>query len=129
MSGFHFPQYEHELFWRYNGRLHAFLARCGYYLEKWELLNTVYMGVNHETRTVLEKWEFCAKTVDEACALLDWLAWDTYEFETSCSNSYIPPLASSLMYLLCVKFVIVLATTTVLVPIIFLMKAFLDLVV
>jgi len=44
MSGFHFPQYEHELFWRYNDRLHAFFARCGYCLEKWKLLNTVYMG-------------------------------------------------------------------------------------
>ena len=48
------------------------------------------MGVNHETRTLLEQWDFCAKTVDKACALLDWLAWDTHEFETSCSESYIP---------------------------------------
>ena len=26
-----------------------------------------------------------------ACDLLEWLAWSAYEFETSCSNSYIPP--------------------------------------
>ena len=39
----------------------------------------------------LEQWDFCAKTVDEACDFLDWLAWDTYEFETSCSDFYIPP--------------------------------------
>ena len=86
MSGFHFPQYEHELFWRYYDRLHAFLAHCAC-LEKWELLDTVYREVNHETRAHLEQWDFCAKTVDEACDFLDWLAWDTHEFETGCSNS------------------------------------------
>jgi len=46
--------------------------------------------VNHETRALLEQWNFCAKSVDEACDFLDWLAWDMYEFETSCSDSYIP---------------------------------------
>ena len=39
------------------------------------------------------------------------------------------PLASPLMYLLCVKFVIVLIMTAVLVLIIFLMKAWLELVI
>jgi len=34
---------------------------------------------------------FCAKDANEACDFLDWLAWDTYEFETNCSDSYIPP--------------------------------------
>ena len=91
MSGFHFPQYEHESFWRYYDRLHAFLAHCDYCLEKWELLDTVYEGLNYETRALLEQWDFCSKSVDEACDFLDWLAWDTYEFETSCSNFYIPP--------------------------------------
>ena len=79
------------MFWRYCDRLYAFLAHCDYCLEKWELLDTVYMGVSCETCALLEHWDFCAKTVDEACALLDWLAWDTREFETSCSGSYIPP--------------------------------------
>ena len=89
MSGFHFPQYEHELFWRYYDRLHAFIAHYAC-LEKWELLDTVFRGVNHETRALLEPWDFCAKTIDEAFDFLDWLAWDTYEFETSCFDSYIP---------------------------------------
>ena len=91
MSGFHFPQYEHELFWRYYDRLQAFLAHCDYYLKKWELLDTVYEGVNRENRAILEYWDFCVKNVDEACDFLDWLGWDTYEFETSHSDSYIPP--------------------------------------
>ena len=69
MSGFHFPQYEHELFWRYYDRLHAFIAHYAC-LEKWELLDTVFRGVNLETRALLEQWDFCAKTVDEACAIL-----------------------------------------------------------
>ena len=55
MSGFHFPQYEHKLFWRYYDCLHAFITHCAYCLEKWELLDTVYMGVNCETRALLEQ--------------------------------------------------------------------------
>jgi len=47
--------------------------------------------VNLETRALLEQWDFCAKSVDEVCNFLDWLPWDTHEFETSCFNSYIPP--------------------------------------
>jgi len=129
MSGFHFPQYEHELFWRYYDRLHAFLAHCDYCLEKWELLDIVYEGVNCETRAPLEQWDFCAKSVDEACDFLDWLAWDMYEFETSCSDFTSHPLASPLMYLLYVKFVIIRIITAVVVLIIFLMKVLLDLVI
>ena len=91
MYGFHYPQYEYELFWRYYDRLHAFIAHYGYCLEKWKMLDTVYMGVDCETCALLEQWDFCAKTVDEACDFLDWLAWDTYEFETSCFDSYMPP--------------------------------------
>jgi len=54
-------------------------------------LNTVYEGVNCETRALLEYWDFCAKDVNEPCDFLDWLAWDTYKFETSCSDSYVSP--------------------------------------
>ena len=89
MASLHFPQYEHELFWRYYDRLHVFHAHCHYCLGQWELLDTVYKGVNHEIRALLEHWNFCAKSVDKACDFLDWLAWDLYEFETSCSDSYI----------------------------------------
>jgi len=70
--------------------LHAFVAHCDYCLDKYELLDTVYVGVKCETHALLEYWDFRAKNVDEACDFLDWLAWDTYEFETSHSNSYIP---------------------------------------
>ena len=71
---FHFSQYEHELFWRYYDRLHAFPAYCNYCSEKWEILNTIYESVNRETRALLKHWNFCAKHVDETCVLLDWLA-------------------------------------------------------
>ena len=73
MSGFHFTQYEHESFWWYYDILYVFLARCGSCLEKWELLDTVYEGVNCEIRALLERWDFCAKIIDEECDLLDWL--------------------------------------------------------
>ena len=55
MANFHLPQYEQELFYYYWDRLHAFLARCGYCLKKWKLLDTVHKGVNHETRALLEQ--------------------------------------------------------------------------
>jgi len=71
---FHFTQYEHEWFWLYYDRLHVFLAHFGYCLEKWELLDIVYDGVNCEIRTLLEHWDFCGKIIDEECDLLDWLA-------------------------------------------------------
>jgi len=60
-------------------------------VEKWELLYTVYEGVNYETRALLEYWDVCTKDVNEACDFLDWLAQDIYEFETSCSDSCTPP--------------------------------------
>ena len=52
---------------------------------------TVYEGVTCEIRTLLEYCDFCAKDINEACDFLGWLAWDTYEFETSCSDSCTPP--------------------------------------
>jgi len=55
MRSFHFPQYKLELFWRYYDRLYAFFALRDYCLEKWELLNMVYEGVNCETLTLLEQ--------------------------------------------------------------------------
>ena len=84
------PQYENEVFWKYYDRLQAFLAHYAYCLDKWVLLDTVCEGVNSETRALLEYWGFCAKNVDEAWNFLDWLAWDTYEFESSRSDFYIP---------------------------------------
>ena len=54
-------------------------------------MHVVDEGVNCETRTLFEYWDFYAKNVDEAWNFLDWLAWNTYEFETSCFDSYIPP--------------------------------------
>jgi len=91
MTSFHFPQCEHELFWKYYDRLHDFLVHYGYYLEKWKILNIVYEGVNYETHTLLKHWDFCAQNVDEAWELLEWLARDTYKFETSHFNPSTPP--------------------------------------
>jgi len=65
-------------------------------------LHIVNEGVNYETRTLFEYWDFYAKNVNEAGDFLDWLAWDTYEFETSCFESHIPsPCISNLAPSLC----------------------------
>jgi len=38
-------------------------------------------GVNGKTRTLLEYWDFYGKNVDDACYLLEWVAWDSFECE------------------------------------------------
>ena len=63
MSIFHRPQYEHELFWRYYGRMHAFLAYCDYCLKKLEILNIVFEGVNCETRAFFSIGIFVLETL------------------------------------------------------------------
>ena len=78
-----------------------FRAHCDYCLAKCELLYTVYEDVNCEMCTLLEQWDVCDKTIDEPCDFLDWLAWDIYKFDTSCSDSYIPPACISNYALLC----------------------------
>jgi len=129
MTSFNFPQCEYELFWKYYGRLHDFLAHYGYCLEKWEILNIVYEGVTSETRALLEHWDFCVRNVDEAWELLELLARDTYKFETSHFNPSTPPPASLIIRLLRVRFAIVLTMTVILVPTIFLLMVLLGLLV
>ena len=131
MAIFHFPQYEQELFYHYWDRLHAYLpqcASCGYSYERWEILHVMDEGVNCETHTLFAYWDFYARNVDKAWDFLTWLAQDTHEFEISCANSNsplpcIPDLAP------CVKHAIVLIMIAHLVPIIFLMRVFPDLLV
>jgi len=89
MTIFHFPQFEHELFCWYFKRLNVFLAQCGYCLGKWKILCIVDEGVNNEIRILLKFWNFHCKSVDEAWNLLEWVAWDSFEFEkASCVYGY-----------------------------------------
>ena len=84
MAIFHFPQYEHELFCWYLKRLNAFLAQCGYCVDKWEILGIVDEGVNSEIRILLQFWDFHGLNADDAWNLLVWVAWDSFEFEKAC---------------------------------------------
>jgi len=81
MAIFHFSQFEHELFWRYFKHLSAFLGQYGFRIGKWKILDIVDVGVNSKTQTLLEYWGFYGKSVNEACYLLEWIAWDSFEFE------------------------------------------------
>ena len=38
-------------------------------------------GVNSKIHILLELWGFYAKNVDDACYLLELIAWDSFEFE------------------------------------------------
>jgi len=89
MTIFHFPQFEHKLFLRYFKRLHIFLAKCGYCVGKWEILEIIAKGVNSETCALLWYWGYHDKSVDEACHLLKWIDWDSFEFrKASCVFGY-----------------------------------------
>ena len=56
---------------------------------KWEIQNIVNEVVNSKTGTLLVYWNFHSKNVDDTCYLLEWIAWDSFEFEkTSCVSRY-----------------------------------------
>ena len=48
---------------------------------KWEILNLINEGMNGETITLLQCFEFLSNTIDEVLDLLEWVAMETYEFE------------------------------------------------
>jgi len=56
---------------------------------KWKILGIVDEGVNNETRLLLQYWDFHRKNFDEAWSLLEWIAWDSFEFDkASCVYGY-----------------------------------------
>jgi len=58
-------------------------------VRKWVILGIIDEGVNNETRVLLQYWDFNGKNVDEALCLLEWIAWDLFEFEkASCLFGY-----------------------------------------
>ena len=54
MTIFHFPQFEHELFFWYFKDLNAFLTQCGYCVGKWKILDIIDESVNSKTRILLQ---------------------------------------------------------------------------
>ena len=65
----------------YFKRLNVFLAQCDYCVGKWECLDIVDKGVNNETLILLGYWDFHSKTIEDACYLLKWIAWNSFEFD------------------------------------------------
>jgi len=51
---------------------------------KWDILDIIDEHVNNKTRILLQYWTFHIRNVDEAWSLLDWNAWDLFEFERAC---------------------------------------------
>jgi len=50
-------------------------------VSKWKILAIVDDGVNSKIQTILAFFGFHAKNIDDACYLLEWIAWDSFEFE------------------------------------------------
>ena len=109
--------------------MHTFLSHCDYDLENWEILNTIYKGVNRETCALLEYWLFCDGNVDEAWDFLECWLKILMNLRLVMLIHTSDPLASLIMLLLCVKFVIVLIMEVILIHVIFLMRVLLDLAV
>lgn len=99
MTSFHFPQFEHELFWRYYWRLGDFLPP-NHGIEQWEICQVMYNGLNEETRALVERMnngEFLWKSPDDAWEFFEWLAKDTYEYEMAMNEGCQLNLPSTFM--------------------------------
>ncbi|KAK9705926.1 hypothetical protein RND81_07G092700 [Saponaria officinalis] len=85
MASLHFPQYEHELFYKYFNRLHEYVIRCPYPYQTWELCHVVYNGLNDETLMQVEslsKGNFInGLSYEEKWELFQYLAHYTEEWE------------------------------------------------
>ena len=56
---------------------------------KWKILGIIDEGVNNEARILLQYCHFRGKSVDEPWSLLEWVAWDSFEFDkASCVSGY-----------------------------------------
>ena len=101
MASFYFPQFEHEVFWRYYYRLGDFVG-FGHGIEQWEMCNVIYDGLNAETRDIVESMYggmFREQSPEDAWAFIEWLAEDTYNWEMSTTTYPYPnqdPLPSNL---------------------------------
>ena len=57
---------------------------------KWRILGIIDECVNNETRILLQFWDFHGKNVDASWYLLEWVAWDSFDFEkASCVSGYL----------------------------------------
>jgi len=94
--------------------LNAFLTQCDYCGGKWKILGIVDEGVNNETGILLQYWDFHGQNVDEAWYLLEWITWDSFEFEkASCVSRFFFPthvhsILDHIMLLFDVTYVILL---------------------
>ncbi|KAK9749376.1 hypothetical protein RND81_02G121700 [Saponaria officinalis] len=94
MASFHFPQFEHEPFFRYFDRLVEFTAQYDHYFETWELCHIVYSGVNNES------WAIFNYLNDENFDYLrydhNWEVFRYIAYETCQSYLNSPPLQSNI---------------------------------
>ena len=87
MPVFHFPQYEHELFWSYLSRLNDYCAQLNHIFEKWKIYEVIAVGLNVESRSYVASIcsggliELLSKTQNEVLDFFEKLAWKTYAFE------------------------------------------------
>lgn len=101
-----FPQYDGEVFWRHFKRLRKFIGQGGHTLEKWEICEQIYEGLNGETRATVESMcegNFLSKTLEEGWGFFEWLAHETYEKENALNNEFMATsylFAHLLMHLL-----------------------------
>lgn len=96
MASFQFPQFEHEIFWKYFSRFNDFCAQLNFSFEKWELCQVIYEGLNTEFRDHVQSmypggfWALFSKSPDEVWDFFEYLAHETWEYEQACATYFFP---------------------------------------
>ena len=77
MPVFHFPQYEHEPFWRYLSRFNDYRAQLTHNFEKWKICEVILVGLNVESRNYIES--LCLRSLIELLSKTQNEVWDFFE--------------------------------------------------
>ncbi|KAK9682122.1 hypothetical protein RND81_10G052200 [Saponaria officinalis] len=90
MASLYFPQYQHELFYKYFNRLHEYVIRSPYPYQTWELCHVLYNGLNEETvghvYALSDRRFIDDLSYEEKWELFQYVAYDTEQWELANSR-------------------------------------------
>ena len=111
MAVFYFPQYEHEIFWRYLSRLNEFHDQyVDHYFEKWKICEVIFDGLNNDYRghveTMYPKGLACllARAPNEIWDSVEYLAHAIWEYDNASETIGQPITDPYMMHAECYTF-------------------------
>jgi len=91
---FHFPQFEHELFWQYLSKVNDYHAQYVHFTyERWEICDAVLEEITYQLWVVLKSVCYgglCSLDVDDMCNLFESLASCQWQCECA-SEAFVCP--------------------------------------